>query len=427
MNNETITDEQITLDEWFQDYLPGLKEENQTEIKRIEQEEHPLDPNDLNKYERLKQINGAIAKLNQSNERKKTVKEVVKKLGDKANRDDFEYYAEGMQELLNVLYCSADELENISSLPSIRSYKPPKLSVPSAKLVGRIFTNDKEIQKAMKKGNSETPLYEPTRKNPCKHYIREIKCVRFEDGKDLLSGLSAFDRNVFNGLCSLYQSYADNGQTTDIIITPGQVYSAFAGHEAAHSSTLSKVATSLEKMMSIVIRFNWLEHAQLNRLVGKEITEKKKRQYQVTDNLIHAQAVSCMINGKVVEQAFKLMTVPVLYKYAQKVGQIVSIDQDVIRIPNLSNTEDNIAIKNYLAYRIELMKNKRNRVKSNRILFDKVFEETQIEFHSNEKVERKRKREAICKILDYWITIKYISRYEVLKEHGKYVSVQISL
>ncbi len=121
------------------------------------------------------------------------------------------------------------------------------------------------------------------------------------------------------------------------------------------------------------------------------------------------------------------MEIPALYEYAKKVRQIVSVQQEVLKIPELSNTDDIIAIKTYLAYRIELMKNKRNRVKSDKILFDTVFEECQIEFHSNEKKERKRKREIICKILDYWVTTNYIAWYELIKENGKYTKVQISL
>lgn len=426
MTNEIIDDKQITLDEWFEDYVSGLKEDIRAELNEAEQEQNSLELKSIDGYENLKLVNDAITKLGNTTQRKKTVKKVIDKLGDKGNKDDFAYYSAGMQELLDILYRTIDESRNVPSLPSIRSYKPPKLSIPSAKLVGRIFANDEETQESMKKGKCETPLYEPKRGKPCKHFIRGIQCVYTKDGKDLLSGLSAFDRNVFDGLCSIYQNCIDNGQT-DIIVTLGQIYSAFAGREAAHNSTLNKVAASLEKMMSIVIKFNWLEHAQLNGLVGKDISEKKKSQYQVTDNLIHLQGVSYIVNGKVIEQAYKIMAIPVLYKYAKEVGQIVSIRQEVLRIPCVSNTEDNIVIKNYLAYRIELMKNKRNKIKSDKILFDKIFEEAQIEFHNNEKVERKRKRDVICKILNYWIETKYISWYEITKDHGKYNGVQISL
>ncbi len=414
ITNEIIPDEQI-LDEWFQDYLSGLKKENRAEIKRIEQEQNFPGSKDLEKCEKLKQINSAVTKLNRVAQRKKAVKKVLDKLGDKANRDETEYYSAGAQELLNMLSFTADSL-------NLRTFKPTDLNIPSAKVVSKIFSGDLQTRKLLQEGNCTTPIC--TRP---KREVTKISCVQIVNGKELLSNLTAFDKNVFYGICTLYEKCAENGQTTNIVMTAGQIYTAFTGCEAKNSSTLNKVAASVEKLSCYRISFDWLQHAQLNKLAGKDLNDKQKRHYIVTENLVYVKTVSCVVNGKMVDHAFKLIEIPALYEYAKKVRQIVSVKQEVLKIPELSNTDDIIAIKNYLAYRIELMKNPRNRIKSDKIMFDTVFEECQIEFHSDEKKERKRKRETICRILDYWIEIKYIAWHELVKENGKYTGVQISL
>lgn len=428
ITNEIVPDEQI-FDEWFQDYLSDLKKANRTEIKRIEREQSPHDPKDLEKCAKLKQIDSAATKLNRADQRKKAVKKVLDKLGDKANRDETEYYSAGAQELINILYFTAaeEELKDTSLLPSVRTYKPSDLNIPSAKVVSRIFSNDLDTRKLLKKGNCETEICKSIRGKPCKRKVTEIKCVQLVNEKELLSNLTTFDKNVFYGICSIYEKCAENGQTTNIVMTAGQIYTAFTGSETKHTSTLNKVAAAVEKLSCYRISFNWLEHAQLNGLASKDIPDKQKRRYIVTDNLIHVKTVSCIVNGKAVDHAFKLMEIPALYEYAKKVRQIVSVQQEVLKIPELSNTDDIIAIKTYLAYRIELMKNTRNRVKSDKILFDTVFEECQIKFRSNEVVERKRKRDTICKILDYWVTTNYIAWYELTKENSKFVGIQITL
>lgn len=95
-------------------------------------------------------------------------------------------------------------------------------------------------------------------------------------------------------------------------------------------------------------------------------------------------------------------------------GQVITVKIDLLNTKKaISNTPDNIVIRAYIVKRIEEMKNSKNHL-GNKILYDTIFEECQID--ASNKVVKKRHRDAIKKILECFIEKDYIKAYTETKK-----------
>ena len=55
---------------------------------------------------------------------------------------------------------------------------------------------------------------------------------------------------------------------------------------------------------------------------------------------------------------------PILYEYAERLGRIISVPSEIMKIPNLRNTTLNITMKQEIIKTIAIMKNKNNHYSS---------------------------------------------------------------
>jgi len=120
---------------------------------------------------------------------------------------------------------------------------------------------------------------------------------------------------------------------------------------------------------------------------------------EIDSYLLNATAVTVESGGHKVE-AYKIHTKPVLYEYAQRTKQILSVSPKLLDTKEATrNTEEIISIKEYLIRRIEIMKNDASM--SNKIIYDTIFEEVGIVIKGY--TERNRYRKYIKDILALWI------------------------
>jgi hypothetical protein len=68
-------------------------------------------------------------------------------------------------------------------------------------------------------------------------------------------------------------------------------------------------------------------------------------------------------------QGYQLTNTPAMYQYAEKIHQIANIPADMCRTHKISDTDTTILLKRYLAYRIALMRNRKNNIRSNTIAY----------------------------------------------------------
>ena len=243
-----------------------------------------------------------------------------------------------------------------------------------------------------------------------KDVIINVQAYVAIEGKIIPATFTAYDREVLNGICSIYASGQD-------IMTTQTIYEAFTGRRNPSSQSKAHVTRSINKMRSTLFSIDWTNHAKMSGLPLEENDYIKSN-----DNLLLMQNIEANINGTDTN-AFLLLQAPILYKYAKSVGQIVTIDKSLLQMDNLNNTDDSIVLKNYILTRIAIMKNPKNKVKNHTILFDTMFEYCQITGNKN---EMRRKRELVTKILDELKKKQYITGYTMEKNGNKYKSIVVS-
>ena len=116
-----------------------------------------------------------------------------------------------------------------------------------------------------------------------------------------------------------------------------------------------------------------------------------------------------LMNGKRVN-AYRVLREPILYRYAKQKNQVLTLDIDLLALPEHVNmTRENIILQRYLLEEIEKMKNsiaKRSRV----MLYSTIFEVLGAQELS--RIEKKRIRDIVKKFLDNWVNLAYIKGYK---------------
>ena len=312
-------------------------------------------------------------------------------------------------------------------LPTVRPCYPDKLALLNPRITQYIFDPVRcadliePIDIGIKKVTSNTKDFKA---------VKGVQCLQVIDGMNLPANIGVFDKVVLSSICTLYEEFVKSGKSGDMIVTPQMIYQCYAGKPASKKAQIDNVTKSVRKMMTTIVSFDWRDHAVAKKLLSKEdaeILSKSENFIVERQNMIYAREIFAQVNGARL-RAFQLFRTPCLYEYSRSVGQIVTIQKNLLQIPDLKNTDEITLMKIYLATRIELMKNKRNSVKSNSILYESITQECQTkDWDSLDKTERKRKRETVSKILDNWKSEHYIKGYAITKKGSTQTGVEIIL
>ena len=126
--------------------------------------------------------------------------------------------------------------------------------------------------------------------------------------------------------------------------------------------------------------------------------------------------------------AFEMSRKPFIPSYAAAVKQIETVPAELLDIRDnlgakVSNSKRRIAIKNYLMKHIIIMKRKG---KGNNILYDKML--TSIDYTKVfSKDDRKKIREYIYIVLDYWKSKKFIKSYDDIKQGRSFTGINVQI
>lgn len=238
------------------------------------------------------------------------------------------------------------------------------------------------------------------------------------DNVNLPKNYTPYDREVFNSVCSLY----DAG---NIFIWPEQIYRTMTGQtntDRVSPQAVENIKDSLIKQMLSLIEIDYTAQAKLYK---KDV---KVDSYKMRGNMLYLKEHEAIINGQMIT-GFNVLEKPILYEYSQKMrgtdnGQVITIKIDLLNTKKaISNTPDNIVIRAYVIKRIEEMKSTKNHL-GNKILYDRIFEECQID--TSNKVIKKRHRDAIKKILECFIEKDYIKAFSETKKGKTFDGILIN-
>lgn len=264
--------------------------------------------------------------------------------------------------------------------------------------------------------------YELTVAGKGKNAVTTICVLTYEGDNVKLTGRQSFteyDRNVYNAVTSLFV-YGDEAH----IVTPAMVYRAMVNMtetETPSAQQIGAVTRSLDKMRFIRARVDCTE--ELKRR-GASVDGEQITGGMIDTYLLTADAVTVEAGGKKVK-AYRIIKTPILYEYSSLIKQVLTVPAALLDVKaegqRVKNTEQRIAIKGYLLRRIEVMKGKTKQ--STHILFDAIYSATGEE--SPNDIEKKRIREYVFTVLDYWQEQGHIKGYSSLRSGTTYTGIDV--
>lgn len=315
----------------------------------------------------------------------------------------------GLELLKSVLADIENVLLNEKQGPIKQLYRKPSFfSMANTKLSNFLFDNEYDFTRPSRLVVSEK------KKKEVLVSAQIFLSIRDENGLKVPQNITAYDKAVHDGLCSVLT------QNKNMIATSRQIYEAMAGKTTTNRQAIEHVIHSLNKMSMTKIYLDYSQQAKNKGLSFDRMTFE--------GNLLYFIGVEVETNGQI-SKGYKFLTTPILYEYAANIGQIITVNKSLLNIPNVANTDDSVVLRHYLLRRIQTMKNQRNCVNQNKIKFDSMFSYCSIS-NSGQQLSRtqlNRKRRIVYDTLQAWVNMKYIKGYTEYRDGRKILGVEIKL
>lgn len=201
--------------------------------------------------------------------------------------------------------------------------------------------------------------------------------INFEalDNVKISRRLTHFDKAVIIAAAAIFNA----GQE---VFTLTQIHYLMGNTKRPSQNQLEKLANSIEKMGAAKISID-----------NTDVSNKYNYpNFTYSGQLFPHETVTATINGKTTEAAIHLFREPPVITFAKMHKQVTTIKASLLQVP-ISNTDTNIAIKDYLIERIAVAK--RQEKKSETILLRTLVEKTQAE--KTKKKDLIEKVQACCK------------------------------
>lgn len=284
------------------------------------------------------------------------------------------------------------------NLESIKPIKPTTSYINNTKLANQInnpklqSNEDGQIHFKLNTGKSNSPK-------------SIVSIIDIDFSKVILDrNITEYDKIVQNAIYTIYKSDSK-------FFTPQIVARIMAGdmNKKITPKKIRLVTESIKKLQKTFITIDMTDE-MISR--GMNIKEFKMEGYMLPITSTYVKMAS---NGKEII-AYKLLDKPLLYKYAEKLRQIITVPFELLNIEGTSDTEDSIIIKNYLLRRIELMKNDNNNVEGYNISYKTIYKllnikEENCASNSAWTTQTLNCRNTVKNILNYWKKVGYIQNY----------------
>lgn len=272
-------------------------------------------------------------------------------------------------------------------------YKQPENFIQPLTKVMDELTENEDLSKETK-----IEINPKGKKNP----IVKAK-LNFTAIEDVLpKNITTYEREIINGIFTII----DSGQN---IMTDRQIYEVITGRTIKDYKALKPVKEAITKLRATLLTIDWTEHANFDKKTKEFIKKNNIKTIATNEAIIPAREIIIESGGKKTS-GYQLYTTPALLTYAKAVGQISTTPREILQIPDISNTQENLILRDYLQREIEhLNKNKKwqKKIKIQRLI-DKGYIK---DIHN-----KARKIKDIEKILNYWKKTGYIKDYQIEKE-----------
>lgn len=219
--------------------------------------------------------------------------------------------------------------------------------------------------------------------------------------------LNPYNRAVHNAVVSIYEA----GNTH---ATFNQIHKVMNGNrptlKAPEEETRKAIMKSIEKMMCTKITIDLTNEAKLYNF----------DRMTIKDVILPVQVVTAEVNGQIVD-CVKFRGEPPLDTYAKKKKQVNTCDIKMLDTP-LKSSEENTIITNYLLERVQGVMTPHSNL-SNVILYDTLYKYLGLEAKTPNALRQRKLevREKVKKILQYWVSIKFIKGFSDVIE-GKTIT-----
>ena len=224
------------------------------------------------------------------------------------------------------------------------------------------------------------------------------------------------------------------------VFTADMVANVIAGKEVGNnkdkSTRFNDITKAIEKLLSMRIKIDFSEIAR--ELDFKDIPDIETK---VSDYMLPLMEITIKSKVKKIDKTcYVLKNTPILYRYAEYMGRVVSVPSSLLAIPDSREDILFTILKRELIKEISLMKNKKNNYKSRTITYEwndgeirrGLFERIGLrkEDYANDGQWRKKKSKVntmIKQIMTHLINEKYIKGFSFNKSSGAIVGFDVQI
>ena len=223
--------------------------------------------------------------------------------------------------------------------------------------------------------------------------------------------LNNFDRIVHDAVVTQFVDGGNRYITTDMI-----AYVINGGKDINNAPKLREaINESIDKLFYTSVIIDAKEQAKSYGLDDGGF-RGRLLDFDLIWGIVNGQKIQCMDFSE---------KIPVLYRYADKLGQVIRSDLNMLNIPGLQNYPENIELKNYLLHRLEIDDSSKTRV----IRYDAIYNLLNVTADNPGTLRAKKRdiRQNVKKCLDYWISTGKILGYEEIKEGKEIAKIEIKI
>jgi len=230
--------------------------------------------------------------------------------------------------------------------------------------------------------------------------------------------LSSYDKSIINGVTSLLEG-------GNMAFTVPMLYGAMIGrpNPTVDTQLYDELSGRLEKMRRMMLTVDLTEENEVRSVLRPDGESVSLEQWQLEGYLLPLNKFTGLINGKKAE-VYQIIQHPPLYSYSKAKRQLATINMSLLRAP-LNNNNTTIPLRSYLLQRVEGMKNMRNKLVSNTILYASVYQE--VGAQDADKTRKMRIRKYTGVILNYFVQQNHIAAWAEFKRGRTVAGVNIQL
>lgn len=231
----------------------------------------------------------------------------------------------------------------------------------------------------------------PVQKNGAKNIIPVYYSINFdalESNMRVTRRLTQLDKRIYIAINALKSAGNDT-------ITTTQIHYAMGFTKRPNSEQLEKYREEIIKMIGAIV---FLDNK-------KEMESYNYPHFEYFGSLLPAKGISSIVNGKVTENAIKIIDELPLVQYAKQHKQITTIDIKYLQSP-FNKTENNLKIEDYLLERISRARNGKQPQKIlKRTLYEKI--------EANDQKKKARALKTVEKFMQFYKDSGFIMDYKI--------------